>query len=181
MDLQMELWELLVLCLALWIINLLESIIFAPNAQPHIDLPSVIMVAIPTYRGPTEWHTAEGVPLVPIVPSVARWQSKHKRNSRRQFPLRLAYAVSIHKSQGMTLNKAVIELGEKDFVRGLSFVAISRVRAITDLAFLSRIGPHRLDQVGMSNKVELDVRRREELGFIDATLAAEELGFQFNE
>ena len=88
MDLQMELWELLVLCLALWIINLLESIIFAPNAQPHIDLPSVIMVAIPTYRGPTEWHMAEGVPLVPIVPSVVRWQSKHKRNSQRKISIK---------------------------------------------------------------------------------------------
>jgi len=55
----------------------------------------------------------------------------------------------------------------------------SRVRAITDLAFLNRIGPHLLellDWVRMSNTVELDVRRCEELGFIKSTLAAEELG-----
>lgn len=139
------------------------------------------MVAIPTYRGPTEWHTPEGVPIIPVVPSVARWQARGKNHSRRQFPLRLAYAISIHKSQGMTLDKVVVELGDQDFVRGLSFVAISRVRRITDLAFLSRIRPDRFAQAGMSNKVELDVRRREELGFADATLTAEELGFQFNE
>jgi ATP-dependent exoDNAse (exonuclease V) alpha subunit len=65
------------------------------------------------------------------------WISGGRRHSRRQFPLRLACAVSIHKSQGMALAKAIVELGDKDFVRGLSFVAISRVRRITDLAFLS--------------------------------------------
>jgi len=81
----------------------------------------------------------------------------------------------------MTLDKAIVELGDKDFVRGLSFVAISRVRRITDLAFLSRIGPDRFAQTGMSNKVELDVRRREELGFREAMITAQELGFQFNE
>jgi hypothetical protein len=90
-------------------------------------------------RGPTQWHTAAGVPIVPVVPSVARWQSRGKPCSRAQFPLRLAYAISIHKSQGMTLNKAIVDLGEKDFVRRLSFMAISRVGAIADIAFLSRI------------------------------------------
>jgi hypothetical protein len=106
------------------------------------------MVAIPSYRGPTQWHNAQDVPLLPIVPSVARWQSGGRSHSRRQFPLRLAYTVSIHKSQGMTLNKAIVELGDKDFVHGRSFVAISRVRRITDLAFLSRIGPDRFAQTG---------------------------------
>jgi len=28
------------------------------------------MVTIPSYRGPTEWYTDDGVPIVPIVPSV---------------------------------------------------------------------------------------------------------------
>jgi ATP-dependent exoDNAse (exonuclease V) alpha subunit len=51
----------------------------------------------------------------------------------------LAYAVTIHKSQGMTLNKAVVHLGEKDFTRGLTFVAISQVRKLKDIAFLSRL------------------------------------------
>ena len=82
MDLQMEQRELLVLSCDLSIINYIDSIIFVPDGRPHIDLPEVIMVSIPTYRGPTEWHNADGVPLVPIVPSVARWQSGGKRHSR---------------------------------------------------------------------------------------------------
>ena len=139
--------------------------LFAPDHRPHTDLPSVINVAIPSYQGPTEWYT--------------RWESNGKKCSRKQFPLRLAYAVSIHKSQGMTLNKAVIELGQADFCRGLSYVAISRVRAISDIAFLSRISPKRLKNTGGSNKVALDLHRRQQLPFIDGP-SAEELGFNFN-
>ena len=89
-----------------------------PDQQAHTDLPSVIMVAIPSYRGPTEWHNGDGVPLVPIVPSVARWKKNGRPCSRKQYPLNLAYIISICKSQGMTLDKAVIEFGPKDFCRG---------------------------------------------------------------
>ena len=58
----------------------------------------MILIAIPQYPGPTEWYTDDGVPIVPIVPSVARWEKNGKPCSRRQFPLRLAYAITIHKS-----------------------------------------------------------------------------------
>ncbi|KAJ6517104.1 hypothetical protein DFH09DRAFT_1099064 [Mycena vulgaris] len=43
--------------------------------------------------------------------------------------------IIIHKSQGLTLNRAVIDLGQKDFSSGLSFVVISRVK--NWLVFLS--------------------------------------------
>src|SRR5579859_5521596 len=96
------------------------------------------MVAIPSYRGPTEWHNNDEVPLVPIVPSVTHWEKNERPCSRKQYPLRLAYAISIHKSQGMTLNKAVIEFGPKDFCRGLSFVALSCVRTLHVVVELGR-------------------------------------------
>src|SRR5271169_5961745 len=51
--------------------------VFAPNRNPHSDLPSIILIAIPRYRGPTEWHTDDGIPI-PIVPSVARWEKNGK-------------------------------------------------------------------------------------------------------
>ena len=41
----------------------------------------------------------------------------------------------MHKSQGLTLEKAVIDLGNKEFAAGLSFVAISRVRALENILF----------------------------------------------
>ena len=47
----------------------------------------------------------------------------------------LAWAITIHKSQGLTLEHATIDLGPKDFSSGLSFVAISQVKNLKGLAF----------------------------------------------
>ena len=74
----------------------------------------------------------------------------------------------------------VIELGLLDFCRGLSFVAISRAKAITDIAFLNRIGEQRLKKLGGPNKVAVDLPRRQQLPFHDEG-SAEELGYRFND
>ena len=47
--------------------------------------------------------------------------------SRLQIPLKLAWAITIHKAQGLTLDKVVIDIGKKEFSAGLTFVACSRV------------------------------------------------------
>ena len=74
--------------------------------------------------------------LVPIVPAVAQWETKTgKQLTRTQLPLMMAWGITMHKSQGLTLEKVVVELGDKDFSAGLSFVAISRVKTLKDLAF----------------------------------------------
>ena len=47
----------------------------------------------------------------------------------------LAWGITIHKSHVLTLEKAVVELGEKDFSAGLTFVAISCIKTLKGLAF----------------------------------------------
>lgn len=53
--------------------------------------------------------------------------------SRAQIPLKLAYAVTIHKSQGSTLDCALVDVGENTFEYGQAYVALSRVKDMDSL------------------------------------------------
>ena len=94
-------------------------------------LPVAVTVRFDSFSGPT---LSDG--SVPITPLRRTWLSTDKTCSRLQLPLKLAWTVTIHKCQGMTLNKAVVDLGKKEFSAGLTFVACSRVRQLKDLLFV---------------------------------------------
>ena len=62
----------------------------------------------------------------------------------KQMPLRLAYAVTIHKAQGLTLDKVYIDFDHGMFAHGQTYVAFSRARTLEGLEISRPLRPRDL-------------------------------------
>ena len=107
------------------------------------------MVDFDHYFGPTLHDNT-----VPITPVRRTWSASGVQCSRLQLPLKLAWAVTIHKSQGLTLDKVVIDIGKKEFSAGLTYVACSRVRRLSDLLFVPPFSYQRLAALSSHSRLQ---------------------------
>lgn len=58
-----------------------------------------------------------------------------------QFPFKWGWSITIHKSQGQTLHRGVIDFGWGCFTSGQAYVALSRIRSMDGLGFISPLRP----------------------------------------
>ena len=147
--------------------GIVEDVIW-PIGASRSDLPVAVLVSCKSYKGPTLWHTEprplfpNGIPIVPITPLKTSFELNGKAMSRTQLPLRLAWAVTVHKSQGLTLKKIKLGLGKKEFSTGLTFVALSRVKALNDIMLVNNVDYSRVQKLGgkhMQHRFDDDARR----------------------
>ena len=101
-------------------------------------------------RGVITGFTGTNLPIVKFINGVIRtidlatWMTEDfPQVGRTQIPLRIAYAITIHKSQGATLDCALIDIGKDTFEFGQAYVALSRVRSLEGL-YIWSLDPNRI-------------------------------------
>ena len=109
------------------------DITWEEGQDPFICLPYVILIEFDNYSGLEFPSCSFSVVLVFV--ELRRFDYKSIACTRKQFPLRLAYSITVHKSQGLTLSKAVLNLAAKEHALGLLYVAVSRVKKLSGLLF----------------------------------------------
>ncbi|KAJ3455383.1 hypothetical protein MRS44_013983 [Fusarium solani] len=103
------------------------------GANPCEDPPAVIMVDFDSYDGPPYLTTDEGRKIVPILPVTRDFLVGNETCARTQFPLIVAFAITVHKCQSLTKDQIVTDLATRDFQAGISYVAVSRVTSLQGL------------------------------------------------
>jgi ATP-dependent exoDNAse (exonuclease V) alpha subunit len=117
-------------------VGVVHSIIYAENTSPPA-LPVAIIATFQDYIGPSLVPDAPlGTPkLVPICPVKRDWFSNKTHCSRTMLPMILGYALSIHKLQGSTCEKVILNPGLTEFAAGLLLVGATRTKSFKGLTF----------------------------------------------
>ena len=102
----------------------ISDIVFKQGAQP----PAVIVQFDSTYTGPR--FRSDLPRCVPIISETHQSDLYCSSHERQHLPLKLAWAMTIHKSQGLTLEKAWVDIGKSEKFTGLTYVGLSRVRKL---------------------------------------------------
>ena len=114
------------------------AIVYADDTHPgRAELPQAVVVNFDQYTGP---GLRAGTREVAVPVSEFR-HDKKAGCTRTQIPLVLGFATTIHKAQGCsigigeTVTHMTVDLGPTEFAPGLTYVAVSRAKALTNIAF----------------------------------------------
>ena len=150
-------------------VGVIHSIIYAENSAPPA-LPIAIIATFREYIGPAY---LQNIPRsVPICPVKRDWFSHKIHCTRLMLPVILGYALSIHKLQGSTCDKVILNAGEKEFASGLLLVGASRTKTFKGLSFHPFPNYERFEQIHKSKSFKIRQLEEERLKSLEiATLA----------
>ena len=130
-----------------------KYVVYKQGSSPPL-LPLAVLVQFDNYTGPSFCNSIDR--LVVITPLLSETYHNGTAVERQQIPLKLCWAMTIHKSQGLTLSKAHIDVGMTEKIAGLAYVALSRVKNLTDL-LLEPMPYERLGSVKNSTNFQLRI------------------------
>ena len=121
----------------------------------------VLLIDIPNYCSPA--LSPDHPTVVPITQT-----PRASGAAKGSILLTLAWAVMIHKAQGMTLDRVTVDLGQREFSSGLTFVALSRAKSFEGL----RVHPFDLERYKTIEKGKYVEARREKFQHLRLRAAA---------
>lgn len=112
-------------------IGTIRAIVYNNGKEPP-EQPTYILVEFDSYNGPYFFERC-----FPIIPHMHIWTKNGITHTLWQFPLTVAHAVTIYKSQGLTITCGTIDIGTREFAAGSTYVALSRFKSINN--FMLRV------------------------------------------
>ena len=99
-------------------------------------LPDFVVLHLEGYTGPVWSSDPRYQGCVPIARFETSWSTTGDDScpeTRHQVPLALCWSIKVHKSQGQTMDKAVVDLEKSESTARLTFVCLSRAKRLVDL------------------------------------------------
>ena len=114
-------------------IGIVKDIVYKPGITPP-NFPEAVIVYFENYTGPQYFQSIEKRNQIPI--QVYSKYNAFYNSTRTQIPLKLAYSITITKSQGSTLHQIIVNLGDSERTLGLAYTALTRVKNYKDILIL---------------------------------------------
>ena len=116
------------------VLGVVYNIIWAVGVDQQRDPPLAVLVVYNKYKGPRLFKV-NSKPVVPVFILTQEFFWGAISCQRTQFPITIAYAITIHKAQGLTVKRAVLDINQREFAVGLNYIAILRVKTLQGLLF----------------------------------------------
>ncbi len=143
------------------------------GTNTRTEAAHVVFFEFDNYSGPPYFEGDEDRRCVVSIPrSVREFLVGVATCTRTQFPLTVAFAVTVHKRQGITPSCVVTDISERDFQPGLTYAAVSRATSLQGVMFDVPFDLEAIRKASRDSYIarEADARRREPQTFRPAEL-----------